>query len=313
MSGIQQTPLRIPDAWSASWFRTFVTEVIAKADIRNAIGQGVTITSNGNSVATISADAETAGAVSAHNVDPLAHADAFAAHRAESDPHPQYAPGGSDTQVQFNDAGAFGASENLTFLLNDPDWGSTQLRAYDGSGLSSAVLRAVADDFDGWVAADSFNTWTDVVNGLQRYGGGGGLWLGRGRGSNAAREDVQVGDALGVIKFAGICGASNTFDAPGHIGCEVKEIGTYIGANIVFGTKPMATANPIYRMRLDADGGVVLRATATVDATGGSMGAGTINAAGLYVDGVAVGTSFDQILTAGFEILVDGDGNVVTE
>jgi hypothetical protein len=43
------------------------------------------------------------------------------------------------------------------------------------------------------------------------------------------------------------------------------------------------------------------------------MGPGTINAAGLYIDGVAVGSSFDSILTAGFELLVDGDGNVVTE
>lgn len=90
MSGIQKTPLRIPDVWDAAWFRTFVAEVIAKADVRNAIGYGVTITSDGNSVATISADAETAGAISGHNLDPLSHAQAFAAHRSEADPHPQY-------------------------------------------------------------------------------------------------------------------------------------------------------------------------------------------------------------------------------
>jgi hypothetical protein len=90
MSGIQQTTLRIPDVWDAHWFRVFVTENLAKADVRNAIGQGVTITSIGNSVATISADAETAGAVSGHNDDPLAHAEAFAAHVSHPDPHPQY-------------------------------------------------------------------------------------------------------------------------------------------------------------------------------------------------------------------------------
>lgn len=90
MAGIQNTPLRIPDVWDASWFRVFVSEVIAKADVRNAIGQGVTITSNGNSVATISADAETAGAITGHNNDPFAHQAVLDAHRAESDPHPQY-------------------------------------------------------------------------------------------------------------------------------------------------------------------------------------------------------------------------------
>ncbi len=90
MSGIQKTPLRIPDVWDAAWFRLFVSEVMAKADVRNAIGYGLTITSDGNSVATISADAETTGAITGHNLDPLAHAQAFNAHRAESDPHPQY-------------------------------------------------------------------------------------------------------------------------------------------------------------------------------------------------------------------------------
>lgn len=89
MSGIQSTPLRIPDQWDAAWFRLFVSEVIAKADVRNAIGQGVTITSDGNSVATISTESETAGAVTAHNADPLAHSEGFASHRAESNPHPR--------------------------------------------------------------------------------------------------------------------------------------------------------------------------------------------------------------------------------
>ena len=90
MSGIQKTPLRVPDQWDASWFRTFVSEVLAKADVRNAIGYGLTITSDGNSVATISADAETTGAITGHNLDPLSHTQAFNAHRAEADPHPQY-------------------------------------------------------------------------------------------------------------------------------------------------------------------------------------------------------------------------------
>lgn len=99
MPGLQKTPLFVPDRWSAPWFRTFVVEVIAKADVRNAIGQGITITSDGNSVATLSADAETTGAISGHNLDPLAHVEAFNAHVSQPNPHPVYA--GADEMAFF--------------------------------------------------------------------------------------------------------------------------------------------------------------------------------------------------------------------
>lgn len=90
MSGIQSTPLRIPDVWDASWFRTFVAEVMAKADVRNAIGQGVTITSDGNSVATLAVDIESTGAIAGHNADPFAHPNVIALHESSADPHTQY-------------------------------------------------------------------------------------------------------------------------------------------------------------------------------------------------------------------------------
>jgi predicted RNase H-like nuclease (RuvC/YqgF family) len=76
--------------WDASWFRVFVAEIIAKADVRNAIGEGVVITSDGNSVATLSVDAETLGALTAHDGDPNAHANVIALHTSNSDPHTQY-------------------------------------------------------------------------------------------------------------------------------------------------------------------------------------------------------------------------------
>lgn len=85
---IQNQPLRIPEVWDAAWWRTYTAEVLAKADVRNAIGEGVTITSDGNSFATITVDAS--ASIGPHNLDPLAHVDAFTAHKAESDPHDQY-------------------------------------------------------------------------------------------------------------------------------------------------------------------------------------------------------------------------------
>jgi hypothetical protein len=174
----------------------------------------------------------------------------------------------------------------VTFLSPDTSWGGTVLKVYENNG-NSAVLSAVSDTGDGWLGADSFNTINTSVGNLVNYGPA-GLWLGRGRGSSTVRGDVLAGDGMGMIKFAGICQSGARFDVAGHIGCEVKEVGTYIGGNMVFGTKPMANSNPLYRMRLDADGGLVLRSDSTVDPTSGSMGPGTINATGLYVNGVAV-------------------------
>ena len=41
MSGIQDLPhQRIPEKWDAKWFLEFIRDVLAKADVRNAIGEG---------------------------------------------------------------------------------------------------------------------------------------------------------------------------------------------------------------------------------------------------------------------------------
>ena len=57
MSGIQHVSLRVPAEWDAGWFRHFITEVLAKADVRNAAGHGLLVQSAGNSVAVLSVDA----------------------------------------------------------------------------------------------------------------------------------------------------------------------------------------------------------------------------------------------------------------
>lgn len=87
MAGLEQTPLRIPDTWSATWFRQFVVEVLAKADARNAVGVGLAVTSDGNSVATLSAQAGIDASVATHNGDPFAHGNLMAAHAADEQAH----------------------------------------------------------------------------------------------------------------------------------------------------------------------------------------------------------------------------------
>ena len=58
-NGLDKVPLRIPAKWDATWFESFVRDVLALADIRNAdTGDGITITGASNEQATISATAD---------------------------------------------------------------------------------------------------------------------------------------------------------------------------------------------------------------------------------------------------------------
>ena len=102
MPGIEKVPLIVPEQWSAEWFRTFVREVLSKLDTRNSIGDGIVVSSDGNSVATLNATLAINAAVTAHDGLVTAHGPAIAAHdglatahsvafgihRAETDPHP---------------------------------------------------------------------------------------------------------------------------------------------------------------------------------------------------------------------------------
>lgn len=87
MAGLEKTPLRIPDVWSATWFRTFVVEVLAKADARNAVGDGVEVTSTGNSVATLSTKTGVDTSIASHDANPGAHVNLLAAHAADRAAH----------------------------------------------------------------------------------------------------------------------------------------------------------------------------------------------------------------------------------
>jgi hypothetical protein len=73
VSGIEKIPLVIPEEWSAAWYRQHVAEVLSKLDTRNSIGNGILVSSDGNSVATLSATDAIEQAINAH--------------KAETDPH----------------------------------------------------------------------------------------------------------------------------------------------------------------------------------------------------------------------------------
>ena len=78
--GIERLQFYVPEQWSADWFRrVFVAEILAKLDVRNALGSGVAVSSSGNSVATLTT-ALTAADITAAIDD----------HEAAADPHPGY-------------------------------------------------------------------------------------------------------------------------------------------------------------------------------------------------------------------------------
>lgn len=53
--GLDKIPLRIPEKWSAVWFESFVREVLALGDVRNAdAGPGIAVTGGPSDTATIS-------------------------------------------------------------------------------------------------------------------------------------------------------------------------------------------------------------------------------------------------------------------
>ena len=128
MPGIQDIPIAIPPEWSAEWFRTFVREVLAKADVRNATGSGVAVSSSGNSTAHLDASGD------------------LAAHVAEADPHPQYAMA-SDLGVypQKNSTETIEAA--WTFLAAHPlITGSTTVGALPAAATAGAGARAFVTD-----------------------------------------------------------------------------------------------------------------------------------------------------------------------
>jgi hypothetical protein len=57
--GLEVIPLRIPDRWDPVWFERFILDVLAKADVRNAIpGPGISIDGTSDTPATISGSAD---------------------------------------------------------------------------------------------------------------------------------------------------------------------------------------------------------------------------------------------------------------
>jgi hypothetical protein len=154
--GIERLQFVVPETWDAAWFqRVFVTEILSKLDTRNATpGSGVSISSSGNSVATIATSLTDSDipATIARDTEVTA---AIAAHAAEANPHPTYL-----TQAE-GDA----LYEPTASILAVTTVGALPVAAAGNQGVRCMVTDANATTFLSTVAAGGANIVPVISNG----------------------------------------------------------------------------------------------------------------------------------------------------
>jgi hypothetical protein len=114
----------------------------------------------------------------------------------------------------------------------------------------------------------------------------GGVFAGAVGGTAASPTAVTSSTQLSAYHAAGFDGTNLT--ASGNLRFVANQTFS-VGAHGTYGellTTSNGSATPVSRIRFEADGGITVPSTVT----GGDQGVGTINAAGLFVNGVAVGT-----------------------
>lgn len=129
MAGIQDVPIRVPEDFPSfrRWFPKFITDYLAPMDVRNAQGSGVTVSSDGNSVATLDATEE------------------LAAHVAEANPHSQY-PLATDLAVYTQKNAAETIEAVWTFNPGYCVTGSTTVASLPSAATVGAGARAFVTD-----------------------------------------------------------------------------------------------------------------------------------------------------------------------
>lgn len=180
--GIEKIPLRIPANWDAAWFERFVREVLANADVRNAIGQGLDVSGQSDSVATLAVSADIQDLVQQTFV--LAQPSGFLEFERTL--------AGEDGVVNILDGGP---NSNITVALQANGVNLGKLTRFSGYGLvgnptnTLADMQKIAPDNDGqalaviageirWTDTPTWagnHTWND--NAEVRLGTGGDLRL----------------------------------------------------------------------------------------------------------------------------------------
>jgi len=195
-------------------------------------------------------------------------------------------PGGSNTQFQFNNSGAFGGSTALTNQTGyvGLDYNTTAITSFPAAPGGTVLRVGGVDATAARIVVDSFGTNSSHFTGECA------------RGTAAAPTAIQANDLCSNFVSSMYNGAAyiNGGGAFGVFASENQSSG-HAGTYAQINTTPTGSATPAAVIRFENDGGVTVPSTVT----GGDKGAGTINAVGLYVNGVAVGAGGGGNVTAG--------------
>jgi len=306
--GFDKIALRVPEQWDAEWYRRHFRDVLAKGDARNVIpAGGLSVTGNTDEPATLTGSPDVATLMALPFVL-TANSGSVANERKLT---------GSST-VTVTDGGANG---NVTLTI--PDDGVTYAKMQNISATSRFLGRisSGAGDTEELTPANAtslLNTFTSSLQGLVPASGGGTTTFLRADGSF-----TQVSLSTGVTGTLAdgslssnvpLKNAANTFTAGQTINAPASTVGLTLagaanaatliaqgssttgqsyGIQSLGGTNASDQSFGAYNrsggtlfFSVAGDGGIIGGSP-----TGGNKGAGTINAQGLYVNGVAVSTS----------------------
>jgi len=178
---------------------------------------------------------------------------------------------GADRQIQFNNLGAFGADSGLVYANGGIGLGGT---LWPWGNLTNAIQN---------LYGAFFCEFADAIGLAQNTYYDGAAWRFATTGPGAAEYRLANGTHQWFVASGGVAGAV----APLHNALSIT-----LNGNVVV-SMPVTNAGAA----LDVIGfptGIALNvdfgSTVLGSPTGGSMGTGTLNASGLYVNGVAVST-----------------------
>lgn len=132
-----------------------------------------------------------------------------------------------------------------------------------------------ADNIDSRLTVDAFGTGFPILD------------MRRTRGTAAARTAVQSGDVIGAMSGFGFDGTNYALGTSANMLATQTWTAGARGTQWRIGTITRDTATYVERLGIEDTGAILVPPTVT----GGSQGAGTVNASGLFVSGVAVPTT----------------------
>ena len=198
-------------------------------------------------------------------------------------------PGGSNTEIQYNNSGAFGASANLTFTGSLLTLSGDQVIT-DGNGLISGHTARVQVYNSTGENQILGTTDADANLSITRYSNDNGppnLVFGKSRnGSLGGQTIVADGDPLGRIIFCGSDGVDmRSAGAWIEAECDGEFEADNVSGRIIFATTPdnAGSQDPTERVRIDSAGRVGVGTTSpdgTLHVHTASCGTETANALG---------------------------------